>query len=230
MKWSKQVYQQCSKANKLLGFVRRSSREIENIATRRTLYLALVRPHLGYATQVWAPQSIELMKSVEQVQRRATKYVLKLPFQSQTSYKERLQLCNLLPLTYWHEYLDLIFFFKAINNLTFIGPNVLPSLRSTVRTTRSSPDPDTSTFNKKKCRTTTYQRSFIARTCRVWNTLPHHLRLKTVSLDTFKSQLSEYYKHALVNIYDPENPRTWKSVCTKCNAARGLDRRPSCCF
>jgi len=46
--WSNQVYQQCSKANKLLGFVRRSLRYINNIGTRRALYMALVRSHLGY--------------------------------------------------------------------------------------------------------------------------------------------------------------------------------------
>ena len=169
LKWSKQVYQQCSKANKLLGFARRSSREIQSTTTRRTLYLALVRPHLGYATQVWAPQSIELMRSVEQVQRRATKYVLKLPFQTEISYKERLQLCNFLPMTYWHEYLDLhvTFFFKAVNSLIVISSNVLPPLKSTVRITRSCSNQDISTFTPKNCRTVTYQRSFTVRTCRV---------------------------------------------------------------
>ena len=54
--WSKQVTEKCSKANKLLGFVYRSSRDIKNPRTRRTLYLAIVRPHLGYGTQVWSPR------------------------------------------------------------------------------------------------------------------------------------------------------------------------------
>ena len=46
----KQVTEQCAKANKLPGFVRRASRYIQSIQTRRTLYLSLVRCHLGYAT------------------------------------------------------------------------------------------------------------------------------------------------------------------------------------
>ena len=29
---------------------------IKSTAVRRNLYLALVRPHLGYATQIWSPQ------------------------------------------------------------------------------------------------------------------------------------------------------------------------------
>ena len=49
---------QCAKASKLLGFVRRASRYIQSTQTRRTLYLSIVRCHLGYATQVWSPQSL----------------------------------------------------------------------------------------------------------------------------------------------------------------------------
>ena len=93
--WTNQVYHQSNKANKLLGFIRRSSRYIRKSRTRRTMYLALVRPLLGYATQVWSPQSIELMKSLECVQRRATKYILMLSLQTEWSYK-----CNLLN-NYW---------------------------------------------------------------------------------------------------------------------------------
>ena len=76
----KQVTEQCAKANKLLGFVRRASRYIQSTQTRRTLYLSIVRCHLGYATQVWSPQSIGLLKRVENVQRRAKKLILNLPF------------------------------------------------------------------------------------------------------------------------------------------------------
>jgi hypothetical protein len=36
---------------------------------------------------------------------------------------------------------------------------------------------------------------------------------------------------ALENIYDVEDPRTWKSVCIKCNSARSLMNSPlTCCF
>lgn len=85
LSWSKQVHEQCNKANKLLGFVRRSSRNIKKMGTRRALYLAVVRSHMGYATQVWAPQSIELIQRVERIQRRATKYILNLPFRTEIS-------------------------------------------------------------------------------------------------------------------------------------------------
>ena len=128
----KQVTEQCAKANKLLGFVRWGSRYIQSIQTRRTLYLwhlSIVRCHLGYATQVWSPQSIGLLKRVENVQRRATKLILKLPFRCDVTYKTRLQLTNLLPISYWHEFLDIVFFYKAVNNLVFIDSEALPATR-----------------------------------------------------------------------------------------------------
>ncbi|CAB4032767.1 Hypothetical predicted protein, partial [Paramuricea clavata] len=60
--WSKHTFDRCAKANKLLGFLRRSAVEVKNANTRRTLYLAIVRPALGYATQVESPQSIKLVE------------------------------------------------------------------------------------------------------------------------------------------------------------------------
>ena len=67
-------------SNKLLGYVRRSSREISSTRTRRTLYLAVVRSALGYASQVWSPQFISLIKRTERIQRRASKFMLNLPY------------------------------------------------------------------------------------------------------------------------------------------------------
>ena len=151
--------EQCAKANKLLGFVRRASRHIQNTQTRRTLYLSIVRCHLGYATQVWSPQSIGLLKRIENVQRRATKLILKLPFRCDVTYKTRLQLTNLLPISYWHEFLDIVFFYKAVNNLVFIDSEALPAIRQSTRSTRSSSS-NAITYIPKRSRTVTYQRSF----------------------------------------------------------------------
>ena len=63
---------QATLANKLLGFVRRNCRFIHSTSVRHTLYLGLVHAHLGYATQVWALQGIELISKLKSIQRRAT--------------------------------------------------------------------------------------------------------------------------------------------------------------
>ena len=75
--WYKQVNKESSQANKLLGYVKRNTRFILRTEVWRKLYLALVRPHLGYVNQIWAPQSIELIVKLEHIQRRATKFFLK---------------------------------------------------------------------------------------------------------------------------------------------------------
>ena len=114
--WYKLVNKQSSRANnKLLGYLKRNKRFILKTEVRRTPYLALVRPHLGYATQICAPQSIELIVKLERIQRRTTKFILKLPYSSNISYKSRLQTLNLIPVCYWHELLDLTVFFFQID-------------------------------------------------------------------------------------------------------------------
>ena len=79
-------------------------------------------------------------------------------------------------------------------------------------------------------RTCTYPRSYLVRSRRVWNTLPAEMRRNSISLVTFKTLLKQYYRNALDLCYDPEDARTWKSVCVKCNSARNLLTVPSCCF
>jgi hypothetical protein len=41
------------------------------------------------------------------------------------------------------------------------------------------------------------------------------------TLKEFKNKLYIYYKTALDKCYDVDDPRTWKTVCLKCNQARG---------
>ena len=158
--------EQCAKANKLLGFVRRASSYIQSTQTRRTLYLSIVRCHLGYATQVWSPQSIGLLKRVEKTCSAVQqKLILKLPFRCDVTYKTRFQLTNLLPISYWHEFLDITFFYKAVNNLVLIDSEGLPATRQSTRSTRSSSS-NAITYIPKRSRTVTYQRSVFIRACR----------------------------------------------------------------
>jgi hypothetical protein len=43
--------------------------------------------NLAMLIQIWAPQTIELIKWVERVQNRATKFILNLPFHSEVPTK-----------------------------------------------------------------------------------------------------------------------------------------------
>ena len=125
-----------------------------------------VTPH------IMQTQSIELIVKLESIQRRATYFILKLPYSSNISYKSRLRTLNLIPICYWHELLDLtFFFFKLTNGLVNVNSSVLPKVRKYGRRTRSS----TSNVHKyiiNKCKTGTYIRS-----SRIWNCLADKLDL-----------------------------------------------------
>ncbi|CAB4007908.1 RNA-directed DNA polymerase from mobile element jockey [Paramuricea clavata] len=98
LKWSPQINNIVSKANQMLGFLRRNCIHLTDMKCRRSLYLALVRAHLSYGSELWAPQSTskDLLR-IESVQRRASKYILQ---DYHSSYADRLKLLNLLPISY----------------------------------------------------------------------------------------------------------------------------------
>ena len=65
--------------------------------------------------------------------------------------KERLISLDLLPISYWHEFLDLMFFFKAISEFVLVSSDVLPEQVDLSRVTRSSADTSVMTFRPRQC-------------------------------------------------------------------------------
>ena len=92
------AFEQVSKANRMLGMIKRSTIHVKNSSTRRSLYLTPARSHLAYASQVWSPQTITMCMQLERIQRRATKFMLGLPFKTDIPYETRLASLTMLPL------------------------------------------------------------------------------------------------------------------------------------
>ena len=138
-------------------------------------------------------------------------------------------LINLLPICYWHELLDMMLFYKITHNLVDIDPSLRPIVRCSSRPTRSSADSRTK-FVVPRCRTTTFQKTFMIRSTRMWNHLVDELALSPdTSFSSFKTSLHKHYLSALNMCYDVDDPRTYKTVCVKCNSVRSLTVLPSCC-
>ena len=112
LSWNSHIHATTAKANKLLGLLKRTCPLLINVSVRRSLYLFLVKSHLCYATQVWSPAYVTLNAKVEQVQRRASRWIL-LTHRGETSHKEQLTMLHLLPLSLDRELKDLVIFINA---------------------------------------------------------------------------------------------------------------------
>ena len=109
-----------NKANSMLGFVKRWSKDFPDPYTLKTLFTALVRPNLEYASQVWSPFYRVHINRIESIQRNFLRYALRnLPWADPLvlpSYINRLKLINLSSLEKRREMADLIFLIEIINN------------------------------------------------------------------------------------------------------------------
>ena len=63
-------------------------------------------------------------------------------------------------ISYWHEFLDMIFFFKVVTGTFRVSPSLIPQVLVT-RTTRSNSNHNVTHFISRKCNTVTFQRSFL---------------------------------------------------------------------
>ena len=108
LKWSLHINNLVSKANKMLGFIRRNCFHLADVNARRLLYLTLVRSQLSHGCEVWAPQgaSSDLFR-LECIQRRSTKFILN---DYESCYVDRHKKLNLIPISYWLEIKDIVFY------------------------------------------------------------------------------------------------------------------------
>ena len=128
---SKHTTQITCNAYRVLGLLRRSYSEINNTATRKRLYISLVRSQLLYGSQIWKPTLIKDIRSLEQIQRRATKLILN---DNSLDYKSRLMKLHLLPLMMTLELQDVLFFVRSLkqSRLQCSSFNILQYISSRV--------------------------------------------------------------------------------------------------
>ena len=76
LSWNNHVYVIAAKGNKMLGMLKRTCPLLTDTTVRRTLYFAVVKSQLSYATEVWSLSTIKMRSKVESVQRRAISWIM----------------------------------------------------------------------------------------------------------------------------------------------------------
>ena len=174
-----------SKARKQVGLLYRRFYKHAAPATLRTLYTALIRPHLEYAVPVWDPHLCKDIDALESVQRFATKICTK---SWNTNYQYRLGKLRLQTLNMRRCYLKQRHLYKLVHGLS-IFPN------SPVTTSSSHSYPTRSNHNLSlhmpSCHTNAYYYSFFCDAIRTWNSLPYSVT-SLPSLNLFKKTVSNY--------------------------------------
>ena len=207
----------------MLGFLRRHVNKDFDINYRKPLYLALICPTVGYATQVWAPSLVCDIKSKESLQRRSTRFVM---FDSEYNYRERLVKLNLLPVSYWLEINDLTLFYKCYSGYYNFPITDCVKPKPITRSTRNSCKLDMSV---PFCRTKLFQNSYFNRIPKLWNNLPPCTRSSS-SVQIFKTALYKHHLIALSNSFCPDTYNTWRTICPKWSACNELVSPPTCCY
>ena len=182
LSWSDHVSSIRSKARKLLGMLYRRFYAHSNSDALFHLYQSLVRPHLEYASSVWSPYRIGEIKALEDIQKFALRICRKTWDQS---YQSLLELFQIPTLEDRRIYLDLCTMFKIVHNLCYFPSDVLCEHHVT-RTTRATLGrPSHLHFHYPSFHTTQFQKSFVMRSIKAWNSLPLDL-LSCPSVSSFK--------------------------------------------
>ena len=187
LRWSQHIQELSLKANRTLGLVKRVCRDIKDVHIRKALYCFLIRPQLEYASELWSPEQVTYKRMLENVQRRATKFILDYP--QHCSYTMRLVKLNLLPLEHRRTWNDLVFFFKCQNGLYDLDVSNIVKKRSVRYKIRSF---NINNFHEIRCNTEFYRHSYFPRVIRAWNLLPDDLKA-VAEIGAFKRKLRTFF-------------------------------------
>jgi hypothetical protein len=174
-------------------------------------YTAIVRPILEYACPLWSQSNKKILVKVENIQRKSTKYILDDYIMD---YKERLQSCGLLPLSYRREFLELIFCYNCCHSLIDCDMYKLFGISSDNNSVFSNIDLKLQVQGGK---TEKFMNCFVIRIANLWNNIPEDLKNTELTEwgknSAFKRLLKEYFTEKLNNSFINNVYCSWISNC-----------------
>ena len=179
------IISKVNKANSLLGLISRTF-EYKNPKTMVTLYKSIVRPHLEFANQIWAPYLVKHVTLIENVQKRATKII---PGLQNLDYKSRLQALNIPTLAYRRLRGDMVEMYKITSNIydEEITKDLLVYNNTATRG-------HVNKLFKSRPRLELRKNSFFFRCVDPWNKLPSNI-VQAPNLNKFKNHLDKFWKN-----------------------------------
>ena len=148
----------------------------------RQIFISLVRPHMDYCAQLWAPSEGPLLDKLEKLIYDFSKL---MPEVRHMSYEDRLKELKIQSAQRRYERYDILYIRKIMMGLV---PNCGISVRRNynVRNGVTLDIPNMKGMSKLRCD------SFCVRGPKLFNSLPAVLRNMTCSMDTFKDNLDQY--------------------------------------
>ena len=196
-----------SKANQQFGITKRTCYFVNDKNRRRVLYLTLVRSQFEHCSVIWRPLTKTLTDKLENLQKRALKWIL---FEEYTSYSMstyilKCRQLNIMPLSDRFDFLDIIFFFKVVRGIVPVElpPYLIPyQENSRLRGSRMDDLCYTSTITPRTT-TNALSKSFFYRTHTKWNNIPPEVR-QIVNLTDFKTKLAKFMWDVIMSQVDGE--------------------------
>ena len=195
----------------MLGLVRRTFPLVRDVCAKHRLYVSLIRSLLLYCSPLWCPQLLVDIKSLETVQRRATKFITE---NQSLDYQQRLLSLQMLPLMMEYEIADVLFFIKSLK---------APSPRFNIE--------DYFSFSISKTRSSSYLKLrhaipkcnlqgyfYFNRLPRLWNSLP----LIDISLfiPSIRAKLRDHFWNHFMAHFDSNSVCTYHYLCPCLNCVK----------
>ena len=188
LSWNKHISCITSKAHKTSAFIHRNLRGCPH-SVQTKCFKTLVRPVLEYSSSVWDPPQKYLSDSLEMVQRRSARRILR-DFQPTTSASKLVSRLELDPLNLRRKSAKSTMMYKIVNGLVDATPE-RPWLTPASRQLRGHGQK----FLVPSCKTNTMKSSFFPSALRLWNDAPAEA-VRAATPQAFKSHMEAWLKRS----------------------------------